>query len=100
MGSISAEQRRAMFNVMRPHDKVSNLSTDRLKEGNNGTRKSVGRSLRCNEDTTDVINYNVNATNASKRSSPNHRLKKQQHYGASIGSTQRHSGGAAGDVGD
>ena len=72
--SISAEQRRAMFNVMRPHDKVSNLSTDRLKEGNNGTRKSVGRSLRCNEDTTDVINYNVNATNASKRSSPNHRF--------------------------
>ena len=72
--SISAEQRRAMFNVMRTHDKVSNLSSHRPKEGNDGTRKSVGRSLRCNEDTTDVINYNVNATNACNTSSPNHRF--------------------------
>ena len=30
----------------------------------------------------------------------NVRLKKQQHYGGSIGSTQRHSGGGAGGVGD
>ena len=72
---MSAGKGRRMFNVMRPHDKVSNLSSDRLKEGNDGTRKSVGRSLHHEEETTDVIRNNVNATNTiNRRSSSPYRL--------------------------